>query len=48
MYYVEVVLRSGQRIAGVLAARSERHAVAQVRNTLQGRDARSVVAVRTY
>ena len=48
MFYVEVTLRNGARISGVLNANNERHAIAQVRNTLEGRDARSVVATRTY
>lgn len=48
MYYVEVTLRNGARVSGVLNANSERHAIAQVRNTVQGKDVRAVVATRTY
>lgn len=48
MFYVEVVLKNGARISGVLNARNEKHAIAQVRNTIQGRDARTVIATRSY
>jgi hypothetical protein len=48
MYYVEVTLANGARVSGVLNARNERHAIAQVRNTVQGKEARAVVATRAY
>lgn len=48
MYYVTVILKNGARVSGVLNARNERHAIAQVRNTVQGRDARHIEAVRSW
>lgn len=48
MYHVTVTLRSGARVTGVLNATSERHCIAQVRNTTEGRTARAVVAVRLH
>jgi hypothetical protein len=48
MYYVTVTLANGAKVSGVLNARSERHAEAQVRNTVQGRDALRVEAVRSW
>lgn len=48
IYYVTVTLRSGAKVTGCLNARSERHCIAQVRNTVDGRTARAVVAVRMH
>lgn len=53
MYYVEIVLRNGSRIAGVISATSERHALHRVRSTQRidtpmGERIRSVFATRTY
>jgi len=48
MFYVTVTLRNGARVSGVLNARSEHDARRQVRDTIQGRTARTVVVVSTF
>lgn len=48
MFYVEIVLENGKRVSGVLNARNEKDAIKQVRNTVQGARARTVVATRCY